>query len=333
MFPTLISTQTTIARTQIALIIIGNVGSAFSVWVLSERHSRRSPCALYLFAYLISNLILINHTVLMSTLNLGFNINPAAYSQFYCRLKFYLAFVFGTVPTYFLLLASFDRVLVSSVNVNLRLWSTRRVAYVAIVIVGLFWLLFHLHAFVHVDIFQFKGSPPFCSITPGSYTSFISYYALIVSALLPSMLFSAAAIRTALNMHRIRSSINSRQITHRVRSNERYLLALLLIQILFYLVTHGPLVGLSIYNEVTKFKTKQRDQLVVERFLSYLTEYLNFFHAALSPMVNFISKGFRMKSKQLLYRVLRKATRSDNDGQTPIVQLPLRELPVIVLPP
>jgi hypothetical protein len=299
---TLASIRTDIARSQIALIVIGNAGFVLSYLVLTANPSRRTPCILYLLAYMISHFILINHTIVMSTLNLGFNIDPSVHSPVYCRLKFYLSFVFGTLPTYFLIMASFDRALISSPSVQIRRRSTRRLAFAAIIVLTLFWFLFHLHAFFYVDIFRLTSLLSICRPATGSYTSFIAYYALIVIAILPTCLLTIFAVQTSENMRQM-------------RRNERYLIVILFIQILFYLITHGPLLGLSIYLEITKGVRKSIDQLERERFVTYLVEYLNFVHVAFSPLVNLISKNFRTKSKHLLSKIRLRRTRS-NDTQS-----------------
>ena len=294
---TLASIRTGIARSQVALIIIGNASSVLSYVVLAERPTRKTPCILYLLSYLISNLVLIDQTIVMSTLSLGFNIDPSMNSAVYCRLKFYLALVFGTLPTFLLIMASFDRVLISSPNVNVRRRSTRRFAISAIISLTLFWLFFHLHAFFYVDVVPVTPRLSLCLPTIGSYTSFIYYYSLIVSAILPILLLTIFALLTTGNMRRMRRR------TLRFRRSERYLIVILFIQILFYLITHAPLLGLSIYLEITKGVSKSTDQRAQESFVSFLVGYLNFAHATLSPLINLISKNFRTKSWQLLTKM------------------------------
>ena len=180
--------QAMMGRSQFSLLVLGNIGSLLCYFVFAEKGARKSACLFYLLAYLASNLVLINHSILMTTLNLVFGIDPSVRSVTYCRIKYYFAFVFDTLSNSFLIMASFDRILITSANASTRMRSTRRFAAVAIAFLTVFWFLFHIHVFFYVDLVRINIYVSMCIPTSSDYTSFISYFSLVISSILPSVL-------------------------------------------------------------------------------------------------------------------------------------------------
>ena len=57
-----------------------------------------------------------------------------------------------------LILASIDRLLISSENVDTRSYSSKRLAFLLISISTVFWMIFNVHILIMVDIQQFNVS-------------------------------------------------------------------------------------------------------------------------------------------------------------------------------
>ena len=293
-----------LARTQIALIVVGNAGTIPALVVFSQKQTRKSPFVMFLIAFLVSNLVTINYTILIDTLGAGFSIDFSIDSSIACQLKFYLALVFGSMPSFFLIMASFDRVLISSTDINVRMRSTRRFATILIVLIFIFWCTFHIPAFFFTNLIQISTNRrKICAPISANYSTFIIYYSLLVVSILPSVLLLILALKAHINMIDIRRRIGQHTLGIRIRQNDRHLIVLLLIQVSFYLVTHLPVICYSIYGETTKFIEKDANRLAIERLAQFVSKYMNFTHVALAPWINFLSKNFRNESKDMLRNI------------------------------
>jgi hypothetical protein len=62
-----------------------------------------------------------------------------------CKLFFYMSFVISTLLPTVLVLASIDRLLISSQNFDTRLYSSKCLAYFSISISTIFWIMLNIH--------------------------------------------------------------------------------------------------------------------------------------------------------------------------------------------
>ncbi|CAF0862984.1 unnamed protein product [Adineta steineri] len=74
---------------------------------------------------------------------------------------------------FYLILASIDRVLVTSSNTRTRQRSTRRLAYICIGSGTLFWTLFHCHTLILTDIQEIAPGYSICYARAGRYVVFL----------------------------------------------------------------------------------------------------------------------------------------------------------------
>jgi hypothetical protein len=56
-------------------IFIGNIGGAIDLFVFLQKTMRRNPCGLFLIAYMITNMLYINFTILVTALDRLFQTN------------------------------------------------------------------------------------------------------------------------------------------------------------------------------------------------------------------------------------------------------------------
>jgi len=203
-------------------IFIGNIAGAIGLYVFIQKTMRRNPCGLLLIAYMITNILYINFTILISALDALFKISPMLQSSTFCRIYFYLSFVLAVIPSYLLSMASIDRSFASSHNVHTRLRSTQRFAKFMIAIICLFWILFHLHAFFTVDIQLFNGVQLVCTFYQGSPATFVAYYNLICVGLIPLSLMIGFGIQILINIKQTRVRLN------RINNNRRLIILLII---------------------------------------------------------------------------------------------------------
>ncbi|UJR11887.1 hypothetical protein I4U23_016066 [Adineta vaga] len=102
------------------IFIIGNIENFFSIFIFLKKSWRKNVCVFY----------------------------------FLICLLFYVGFYFSTLLPTFLILASIDRLLISSQNVDTRLYSSKRFAYFLCCINTFFWLTFFLHILIRVNFIE-----------------------------------------------------------------------------------------------------------------------------------------------------------------------------------
>jgi hypothetical protein len=96
-------------------------------------------------------------------------------------------------PSY-IILASIDRALIISQSASKRQRSTRRMAIISLLVITSFWLVFHSHALICIEIIQFAPNYFLCYYRPGAYTTFIAIFSLAISGLLALLSMSIAGI-------------------------------------------------------------------------------------------------------------------------------------------
>ena len=114
------------------LIFIGTMGCIINLLVFMQKNLRKNPCSIYFIAYNIANLIYIHSSLLALTLSIGFKIDASVYNLVLCRLRLYTVALFNLLSSFYLILASIDRILITSRNAITRRRSTRRCAYICI---------------------------------------------------------------------------------------------------------------------------------------------------------------------------------------------------------
>jgi len=113
------------------LLILGNIGNIFAIVILARKYWRKNVCVFYFNICLICNTCYINTSIVGKTLN-SFNIKLYDANVVICKIYFYTVYVFGTLLPAVLILASIDRLLISSQNVDTRLYSSKRLAYLSV---------------------------------------------------------------------------------------------------------------------------------------------------------------------------------------------------------
>ena len=98
------------------MIGLGTISCILSLLVFTKKTLRKNPCTMYLIAFNVNNIILIYTVMLQSILITGYSINFPVRNLIFCRFYLYATFVTDSLSSSFLMLASIDRVLVTSPN-------------------------------------------------------------------------------------------------------------------------------------------------------------------------------------------------------------------------
>lgn len=281
------------------LMFIGIVNCIFNLIIFTRKKLRKNPCSICLIAFNASSFLLLGFSFLPAMLEIGYNIEPGSYNLVYCRIRFYLGFVFTCFPPSYLILASIDRTLITSSQVRTRQWSNQKFIVQCIIGITLFWTLFHIHALFYTNIIQFGLNDFLCYFNPGLYTVLTSYYSLIVNGLIPPVLLSIFSLLTIRNMHRSRFRLSTLNTNVNYRQNQqlvRMLLAEILISIVFDFVHPSFL----LYKQINQYDLEDFQLLIIEQFLISISTFVLHIPYCLSFYTNLIvSKTFREEVKTL----------------------------------
>ena len=293
------------------LIGIGTISCILSLIVFTKKNLRKNPCSIYFIASHVSNLLLIYISTLLATLSAGYDITPTSYSLSFCRFTFYMQILLDALCPSYLILASIDRVLVTSSNTRTRRYSTHSLAYISITGVALFWGLFHSPVFVLVNILELAPNYFLCYFQSAVYIQFIAYYSLIIK---PIILPATMAILGVWCMKNIRGARRARVILdfvppgtrvehslYSAQSKDRQLIRILLVDTSIYFIFILMPSVVTMYQQVTQNEPKSFNETQLTVFLIYVSAFSGYIPFCIGFYTNlFVSKTFRNELKNTL---------------------------------
>ncbi|CAF3744727.1 unnamed protein product [Adineta steineri] len=293
------------------LMAFGIVSCTLSLTVFTQKNLRKNSCSIYLIAYNISNLLLIFTSILVTTLATGYFIDPGSYNLIICRIRYYTMYLFDVLGPSYLLLASIDRILLTSSNARIRQRSTCRSAHVCIIIMTLFWALAHSHSLVFTNILQIAPGVVLCYFQPGIYLTLVSYYSLIIKGILFPLLMLGTGlwtVRNVRNVSRIKpapalttTGATAIRSTLSVRSKDRQLIKILLIDTAVYIIFSIMVSVALMYQQINQYQPQTYAQTVIQNFLLIVGVFTTYIPACIGFYTNLlVSKTFRHEAKNAL---------------------------------
>ncbi|CAF0919432.1 unnamed protein product [Adineta ricciae] len=285
------------------LLCAGTVSCVLSLFVFSKKTFRKNPCGIYLIATSIANFIMIYISLLETTLSTGYKNDVTVSNLSFCRISLYLTFVSDNLSSYFLIMGSIDRMLLTSRNALTRQRSTCRLAYISIIGISIFWLIFHIHALILPDIIQLYPTYFACYFPSGSYLTFITFYLLIRIILTLSLMviFGLFTVRNIQNMRQrqvlpsVQGTESSTQVTaNTVRSKDHLLIRVLLLDIAVYMIFNLLLAAILLYQQIIQNRPVGQYESQVVTFITGVATFSNYFPYCIGFYTKlFISKVFR----------------------------------------
>jgi hypothetical protein len=297
------------------LITIGSISSILNLMVFTKGALRRNPCTICFVVVNTINFAYFYLGLLLTTLAVGYNIDPSASNLSFCRFRYYIALVFACSISSCLILASIDRTLITSPNAVTRKRSTRRLIITSMIIIGLFWVICNVHILVFMDILQYGSNYFVCYYQTGAYTTFMSYYSLLINGILPPLLLSIFGIWTMRNISEVRTirrqQSNSKHTvatvvgrSYTIQSKDRQLIRMLLVDIMSYLICKCPAVFCMLYLQITQYVEKSEDRELIEEAILQLTYFWYFIDNSISCYTNtLVSKTFRNELKNIFLNI------------------------------
>jgi hypothetical protein len=295
----------------VTLMICGTISCIFNLMVFTRRKTRKRPSSLYFVALEISNFLYIYSSFFLIELVYGYNINLATSNLVCCRLSMYASFLFDILISFYLIMASIDRVLITSSNLLIRTQSTRRLAHFIIISGTLFWILFHIHALFFVNILQIELNTFICYFSPGSYLAFVGYYTLIKSILIP-LLIILLGLLTIKNIRQFRrvgavpvSSVtrdrNRTRLSTAIDAHNRLLGRVLFMDTIAYVLFRLPIGFFLMYEQVIQNYIQTSEQIQIELSIRLIFTFSAFIPSSIGCYLNlFISKTFRTEVKNII---------------------------------
>ena len=289
--------------------ILGNIGNFFNLLVLSKKSWRKNVCVFYFIVCHIFDLCYINSSMLEDIL---YSRDIILYdsSVVLCKVYFYVAYLFTTLTPSILICASIDRLLISSQNVDTRLYSSRRLAYFSVGLSTSIWFVLFFHLLIKMNIQQISSSQFICFYDlSDSYLRFVSYSTLIFNCLfsLTMIVFCVIALK---NVRQIRTIPRDQRKQRRTMTKKDFqLLRCLFVLDIVYIIFTFPLNIFTVYKVATIQQTRTSLEQAIYDFFDHLSEFLHHSPYCLSFYIFLlVSKAFRNEIKRMIYKICGKNT-------------------------
>ncbi|UJR16773.1 hypothetical protein I4U23_003673 [Adineta vaga] len=189
-----------------------------------------------------------------------------------CKIKYLFSYTWKTLAIWYLLLACIDRFLHSSSNINMRRWSSYKVAYRVIPITFILVHLAYFHVLIFYDILLPQRS---CSIENVAYNIFLGIWHLVTYGSGPPLLMLLFSIFTIRHIrHRAVMPItirNSSSQGHRRSNKSRNLIRMTFVQCLVVGSTITVYAISQWYISLTSHQTKTNLQIARENLFFVLS--------------------------------------------------------------
>jgi hypothetical protein len=323
----------------LVIYILGMVGDLLSAFVFFQRSWRKNVCVFYFLIGLFLNSLYLHSTILGTALITGFNINAQNSSVILCKLYYYTVYLSATLFPTVLILASIDRLLISSQNVDTRLYSSKRLAYFSVSLSTFFWVVFNFHVLIKTNLQQLGPSSFGCYYDLSIlYIEFISYSLVIFNCLF-CFLMIILSIFAFKNVRGIRVIPRQRQTQIRSMTKKDFqLLRCLFVQDIVYIsLSFVP----SIYSVYSTATMNQRRTPLEQAINDFIENFLYFifytFHCVSCFIFLTVSKAFRRELKRKIYKMCGKdliSIREEDNGPTNVRSnnVELNFVSTIVLP-
>ncbi|CAF1539429.1 unnamed protein product [Adineta ricciae] len=293
----------------LVLLILGTIGSLLGLMVFSRKTFRKNPCSMYMIAYYLGNLTYIHIIIIQAVLYYGYDIMISSQNIHSCRVSLYMSIVLTVLCSCYLILASVDRILITSRNAIIRQRSTRRLAFISIISLTLFWLICHIHVLIFSTILQSAPGYFVCYAQLGTYLSVLSYY-MTSNAVLSPLILACLGILAARNVSQIgknqvhivasNDGISSNGISQRLRSKDHQLIRVVLTDVLLYFISSFPLSIMVLYQQISQYNIKTFEQTQIDSFIQYTCAVFGYIPYCMSFYINLlISKTFRNEVKSI----------------------------------
>jgi hypothetical protein len=289
----------------IFLFVIGNIGNLLSIFIFFKRSWRKNVCVFYFVICLFTNIIFVNSTLLGSIFTLGFNINVQNSNIVLCKFFYYISYLCSTYLPIVLIFASIDRLLLSSQNLDIRLYSSKRLAYFTISTSAFIWSVFSFHILIKVNIQEIYPTMFICDYDLSQfYLNFFIYSTSVISGFIALTLI-ILSILAFKNVRQFRPVPRQQRNQSRTMNKKDFqLLRCLYIYNIVYIIFSILLTVGLVYRMAIRFQTQTPKEQAVNNFLNSFGAFLHYIPYCASFFI-FAggSKAFRQELKRFAYKI------------------------------
>lgn len=196
-----------------------------------------------------------------------------------------------------LFIKSFSRYLMS-LSYQHRFLS-RRIALKMIFLTFLFWIIICLHNIIFYDIqISINGTNPICSNPSGPYSTFLSFYSVLINGLSMPLLMTMFGLLTLRNLKRHHQQIHTsfNIILRRRKRQEFSILRMILIQLIVNVILSLPITIYLCYSGLTQYLNKSSHRIFIENYIYNMCTLLQYLNAAVSHLIFFFLYNFKNKT-------------------------------------
>ncbi|CAF2883156.1 unnamed protein product [Rotaria sp. Silwood2] len=247
---------------------------------------------MYFLASSISQFLTFNFALLTRMLQYGYTIQTVNTVVWFCKIRYYLFYIFVAIPRYLIILASIDRYLASSSDIQRRQWSTPKIAIRLIIGNVLFWCVIYIQIPIFYEIHN--GD---CSFRKGVYGIFFCIYLLIESGIFPPLMMIIFGLLTLNNIRRSKRTIRPLPIVDIIQLSQFPVMSrkdLLISKMLFNQICLWIILNMFnpcylLYRTITIYDNKSSLRLTVELFLNNMSYYFIYLEFSLTFFVYTLS--------------------------------------------
>ncbi len=263
-------------------LALGLVGNICNCIMFTHYSHRRTASSIYFLALSIFAIIYLIWSIVpfIYTLN---HIDPQTQSLFYCKVKIYGSHVLGLFLRYIIVFACADRFFATRTNVRIRSFNSVSMAMKLVFIMCGVWLVIAIHLPIFMTI---RGGV--CGMF-GVYKFIYAIYQITLGGILPPTLMCIFSILTIRSLHQRHGA------RVRARQRDRYLLRMIVAEVMVNVFTSIPYSANLVYGAATYYIiNKSAQRLEIESFISFVTQFLVYL-LSVAPFYLFMltSKPFR----------------------------------------
>jgi hypothetical protein len=259
----------------VGLILFGCIGNTLNCVVFLQRPLRTNPCAVYFLVASLSSIIAVVSGLLPRMLS-GWNIiaDLTETDPILCKLRLTVLFITRCIPPWLIVLATIDRYLISSSDVNVRNMSNLKQAYRWIIITCITSILLWAEAVYCYDA-NLIGTPLKCYAKSDVCREYNDLSQSLIIIIIPSIIMFIFGLRTIKNLRQLRRLMPSNTNTSSKRI-ENSLTKMLFIQIILLTACNMPQAVQKFYATQTFYQPKSLFQITVENFIFGIFLILSF---------------------------------------------------------
>ena len=273
----------------ILIFIIGLIGNCLNIYVFTRPIYRTRPTNIYLLAFSITSLIQLIHTLLPRIISDGFQITFIHNNTTYCQARNLISASVTLTAITCLCLASINQLISTSRHARIRArWTSKTVAFCAIGITIIVWVLTYLPSTLYVRAVNNN-----CVSTNRTASASSSY------GLIPLFYTICPLIVMIYSNHGIIHNLRETPVTVLTMTNKRLIRQvqrMLFVQSLILILSGVPFTVLTVYSTATATVAKDSLRMSIENLLTHISRlffYLNYISSFYIYV--FMSSDFRSR--------------------------------------